>query len=483
MLRKSILLHNSKGSAAIIAIIAMMFLGLVGGAYATLSSSNVTTATRSRDMVAAQYLAEAGAQWALNYLPSHIADVPNNGTPLSMAPINRNAGTSTAGSFTVSFRKDVNDPGLITITSTGTVNNSSVRSVIITVRATGGNDGNSIGNGRIFGYAAFSQSDMTLNNSANINGNLRTNATLNINDTSVNVHGKANYTTLGANTWSKRSAVNDGVNNGDDLIKNTDIVTLDVDALMQQIPSISKTGTDLKTLIQSDAYSGKTYNLVSGSYYANGGYSGFNCNYFIPANQNVTIYVDGYFELNNNRIIGDEGSRLTIYSRGVNFAGNSSIQTPADGRVQLYSDGYIGFNQTSNINSGDVTIITTGGINFATNSSINNNVPNSIFRIYLPNGSMEFNNNSSFAQNGVGMIVASGRLHPNSNASAPTTVFISKGDIACDNSSVIGGAYANGTLNVNSSARITYSNAVMQALGLVTAPALPVLNIQTRNDH
>ncbi|HWR05503.1 hypothetical protein, partial [Sporomusa sp.] len=253
------LIRNSKGSAGMLAIMAMLFLGIIGGAYATLSASNIATAARTRDDIAAQYLAEAGAQWALAYLPSHLADVPSNGSELSLPVVKRNSGTPTAGTYTVKVKKDQSDSSIFTIISTGHVNNSEIN-VILTVKAEGGNGGGDEGeaNNAIFKYAAFAQNDMTLNNNAKIAGSIRTNTALNINANSVKVEGKAYYQTLGSNTLTNKSTVNDNIDNGNDLVKNTDTLTLDVDKLMKTIPSLTKSGSNLKTLIQNNANSGNT---------------------------------------------------------------------------------------------------------------------------------------------------------------------------------------------------------------------------------
>ena len=56
---------NERGSIAILGLIAMMLLGVMGAGLVTLSNVDVSIAANHRDGGAAQYLAEAGAQWAI----------------------------------------------------------------------------------------------------------------------------------------------------------------------------------------------------------------------------------------------------------------------------------------------------------------------------------------------------------------------------------------------------------------------------------
>lgn len=53
---------NRQGSASIVALVAMLFLGVLGSAFIAVSSTEVNMAANYRDGIAAQYLAEAGAR-------------------------------------------------------------------------------------------------------------------------------------------------------------------------------------------------------------------------------------------------------------------------------------------------------------------------------------------------------------------------------------------------------------------------------------
>lgn len=56
---------NQGGSASVLALVAILFLGVLGSSFIGLSSTEVNMAANYRDGIAAQYLAEAGARRAI----------------------------------------------------------------------------------------------------------------------------------------------------------------------------------------------------------------------------------------------------------------------------------------------------------------------------------------------------------------------------------------------------------------------------------
>jgi Tfp pilus assembly protein PilX len=57
--------RNQSGSASLVALVAMLVLGVLGNYFISMSSTEVNMAANYRDGIAAQYLAEAGARHAI----------------------------------------------------------------------------------------------------------------------------------------------------------------------------------------------------------------------------------------------------------------------------------------------------------------------------------------------------------------------------------------------------------------------------------
>lgn len=113
-------LESERGSVMLMAIIVMTLLLGLGGAFILLSSTEVDISKDYRNGVAAQYLAEAGVQWAIVKLKTDPDFVAKTGI-LPEVTTNfaaKNAGTPTAGSYTV---KVTGSGTTRIITSTGTV--------------------------------------------------------------------------------------------------------------------------------------------------------------------------------------------------------------------------------------------------------------------------------------------------------------------------------------------------------------------------
>jgi hypothetical protein len=531
------LINNSRGSVGLLAIMAMLFLGIIGGAYATLSTSNVTTAARTRDDIAAQYLAEAGAQWAIAQLTANI----NYATAGYTSPI-KNAGTPTAGTYTVTV---VQNGSAITITSVGRVNNAVSRTVLL--QAQHGSSGNPSGltdkDLAPLKYAVFSKKTMTLNHGKVITNDvdkstgrkladIRTNNILNIYSSSpqVQVQGDAYCNTLGAGLndpwWSTKSAVDDGINDGEDIHINSDNIILDINKFMLSMPSESfqKTGTNLIDTWKNGAnggsgeWSNDTYTLASGSYYYNGSYGMYNHSYSIPAGQSVVLYIDGSFQtgkpiigdditiyskgdvtLNGGAIIGSSTAKIKIYAEGTITLNNAEINgtdvtlsanngnitlnsgkimtaaNAADAKIQLYANGTVALNSNSSITGGNVTVLANkGNMNF-NGGTINSTLEKSVTKIYV-RGDAALNDVSLIAGKGAGMLVATGSIGLN-GGNAPQTLFICDGDIA-GNSSTVGGVYANGIFNMNG-LTVQYSSNALSSLGLTADSASSPLVIQS----
>jgi len=120
---------KNRGSAGIAALIMMTILLSAGTAAIILSSTESTIAGGYRDGIAAQYLAEAGALWALTQLKKENSEVITNiqttGEYKAISSTNKNSG-ATKGLYQVSIKNPdyPQDKGSRVITAIGTVSAS-----------------------------------------------------------------------------------------------------------------------------------------------------------------------------------------------------------------------------------------------------------------------------------------------------------------------------------------------------------------------
>ncbi|WP_371371395.1 hypothetical protein [Sporomusa aerivorans] len=91
--------NQEQGSAGILALINMAVLLVLGGTFITLSVTELDISREYRNGIAAQYLAEAGVQWAIVKLKAKHDYVTASGG--SFKSQLKNAGTPTAGIFAV----------------------------------------------------------------------------------------------------------------------------------------------------------------------------------------------------------------------------------------------------------------------------------------------------------------------------------------------------------------------------------------------
>lgn len=105
-------MRNQIGSVGIMAVLIMAFLGLLGGAFVKISTTELNTAAHYRDGVAAEYLAEAGVKHAIAALTS------NNTYIGTLTPNQAKNSGATAGLYSTKVEGTGNTR---TITSTGKV--------------------------------------------------------------------------------------------------------------------------------------------------------------------------------------------------------------------------------------------------------------------------------------------------------------------------------------------------------------------------
>ena len=115
---------NQRGSAALLGLIMMVLLGSMGAMLLTLSTAELHTATSHRDGIAAQYLAEAGIQYAITKLKTDPGFVSETETKKHITTSQSLGTMPTVGSYTVVAGPDpkyANTKKRL-ITATGVVN-------------------------------------------------------------------------------------------------------------------------------------------------------------------------------------------------------------------------------------------------------------------------------------------------------------------------------------------------------------------------
>jgi len=442
MLSISRLLSDNKGSAMILALVAMLFFGTTGAAVWSLSTSNVKTSAHLRDDIAAQYLAEAGAQWALLQLKAN-SDFTTTGNGVTSEE--KNKGSATAGTYTVKVTGDATSK---TITSKGTVNKST-RTVVLTVTP-GGSGGNGVANGDVFSkYSVFSGGKLQIDNNPKITGDIGSNGTITVSSHSPLIHGTA-YTpyvpVMDQWTWNK-----DAVTGGYQYADPAGTLSISIPAM----PAIAPGGTTLPSTSSK---------LSDAAYYYNGNYTMHNIELTADSGNKVTIYIEGDLKLSGtSKIIGDD---VTIYTTGNIILGNdTSIQAS---NLEIYTQGTFQLTNNASITGNTVFIRTRQSIDCNSNSSINKGAAESAVTKIYSNGTVQCTNN--FTIGGTGLVVTSSTVNLNCSGNAEKTVVVSgNGQSQVTNSFTLAGMYTTGTLSINTSPTIKYDSSVIQRLGLGSA--------------
>jgi Tfp pilus assembly protein PilX len=119
-----LLMANERGSVAVLGLIALMLLGVMGAGMMALSIVDIAIAENHRDGVAAQYLAEAGAQWAIAKLKTDKDFTSQTETQINVTTYSIDENPNTLGSYTVTTERDpkmLNENQRL-ITSIGSIN-------------------------------------------------------------------------------------------------------------------------------------------------------------------------------------------------------------------------------------------------------------------------------------------------------------------------------------------------------------------------
>ena len=369
------LINSNTGSAGLLALLGMMFFGIIGGAYITLSNSGVQTSAALRDGIAAQYLAEAGAHWALAQLRSN-PNFENDNQPVTVA---KNQGTMTAGSYCVRVKGD--SPANKTIISEGTVNKTT-RTVVLKT------------NGSVFDKAIYAKGEMTINGGA-ISGKNKITGSIGSNDKIIISGGTADTISKGSKIYCKTFEDYSGRINNEKRGELPKEENLDIDKLMKNKPLFTKKGVDLQAISNNGSI--KSYLLERDNYY-HGSYlmDEHDPLYTVPTGQAATIYVDGNFQVSKD-IVGDD---ITVFVNGnLTFTNGASIKPTtlnSNSRMNIYATGNIEWNST--IYQGKGIIVAKGNIDFNSGAS-------GEYTMLISGGDIQVNSNSK-----VGALYANGKV-------------------------------------------------------------------------
>ena len=281
------LIHQQRGSALLAALVIVLVLGLFGGAFVALTTSETGMAASYRDGVAAEYLAEAGALYARVKLKTDksFRTLTDSDAPTLLPAVTKNTGATT-GTYTVSVTRYANNPLKREIVSTGTVGSAKrVMRVVLNLAPLEGYFTQELL--PIVQYGLFSNGVMSFDNGVIVGNpsypaNIRSNATITIKNNAV-VYGNV----------TSGSTVNYGTT------RPTGTILQNQPALM--FPDIS----GYSTLYRQ--YASAVYNTsytISGTYALNGGFYYVNGDLTIANNTILSgaglFYVTGKVILNNN---------------------------------------------------------------------------------------------------------------------------------------------------------------------------------------
>ena len=489
-------------------MISMALLGVLGTAFVTLSSSEVSTGAQYRDGVAAQYMAEAGGRWAAIQLKNKVSAVVDaSNTDLGVTYNSGVIGTApTAGSYNVIIRRNPaapTDSDRRQVVVTGTVGQAN-RRVVFTVALGGENE-------YPVKYASFGGGNVRL--AGTVVGDLGAAdvAILNWGYSVTNIEAaQIRYPngTLATGTAATGSVT---------VVLPPMPVSFDINhASYQQYLTGATTHATNTTLsgratlrINSGTTSWSGNNYINGdlqvsgsgtlsmtgsssAVYVNGNFKVLN-NCTINAAGNLTIVVNGSALLDPGKINIPTGSMLTLYAKdgvtvtsGSTITGNTTIISPGtvsfsgDGKIIVGNNGIINvytqqnFTATSGM-SFRVSNVTTESAAFtimsSQNISITGGTPfnpgvNGTVKMYA-GGTFTMSGGSTIGGNGLVMAADTGansiRLTGGSNAA--NTVFISAGDIYSASTST-GALLAANSVFIDYGSTATFSQSVLDAVGL-----------------
>lgn len=324
-------------------MMSLLVLVVLGGMLAAASPmivNEVKMNTVNRDMIDAQFAAEAGAKVG-------IAAVYAKKTSSELDWLGKQQNLTNSDStrkYTVTISPEIRVSGPIsgttyTITSIGKVNNSTTRQVVVKVTTPAGTEVSGV-----FSNASFSVGNVTVNGGT-INGNVSTNGTYTNWNRSTNVLGDLNaqYFEGRKSSVSGSTKCQSGKAYCDSEDNTTG--TLDVASYMKTapvaptMPTFTKSGTLITTR--------PTGTLPSGNYYSDSSFAMPNGRrYTITSGDSVFIFITGNFQM--DEISSIDGGNITIYATGnITMNRNTFVRAATTGSVSIYAEGSIQLNTNS----------------------------------------------------------------------------------------------------------------------------------------
>lgn len=466
---------NQRGSSMILGLIASLFLATLLAGIGPLVAVALKSTSVDKDIVAAQYAAEAGAKraivgitnsradwaWSLNNFSNAITDGSNAFYVTSISPV-INDGVAPVASTTY------------TITSKGTINGVS-KTVKAIVTSSGGPSGSSL-----FQNGMYSGDDMRIV-SGSVTGDISSDGLITV-GYGMRVNGNVSYS-------GSLPVINGSA--GTITPVSNKIGLIDVASLMKytpDMPSFSKPITALPT----------SNSALDGEYYKNSSFSNWNYTYTVANDKSVFIYVNGDYTIgtpitgggnitiyatgkvtvhgniqgNTVQIYAEKdivlsqntitGNNITLQSKGNFYISGGSVRANTNGTINIYSGGKLDTGNGSV--TGSVVTITATSVSGTTaadlhGANFNYGMSNYITKFYINGGNVDMGSGNI---GGISMVVTTGSI--NLHGTNSSALLIAGGDIEAQSGSS-GGLYANGSIYIHG-ATVNYSNTIPQALSL-----------------
>ncbi len=379
-------LNNQRGSVLMMSLLVLVVLGGMLAAVSPMIVNEVKMNTVNRDMIDAQFVAEAGAKVGIAAVYAKKEDWSWLGTQINL--VTGNATKTYSVAISPELGNDAPISGTeYTITSTGVVNGTITKQVVVKVVTAGASN--------VFTkYTAFSNGGLDINGRVNIIGDLASNSSVNLHWAPGIISGIV-YGPSGSVIAENKACKIDGTDSCGIATAAALLATpekLDVASLIPAMPSFSMTGTNLTSTWTSGQWGGHTYTLSAANYYFDGNYNLNGHNYSVPPGTTTTVYINGTLNIMSGyRITG--GGNLIIYAKnGVQLTGGN-IDVGSSGSVSIYTPAAIAVNSNSYINGQTVTILAQKSTSTLNGGSINATLAGAVTKIYTEN--FTINNSSS----------------------------------------------------------------------------------------
>ncbi len=469
------MIKSQTGSATILAIIIMLFLIILGVGLLPWVTSETRFTTMNKDLLEAEYAAEAGAKRALiEFDKINLSQTPNLGWLSSDQPFISDL--TKKYNVTIYLASDSNrtpvasitNNNIYTIESTGVIGTAQ-KTVTVSVSVTGGG-GNS--NSVFSKYATYSKGNITTwGSGATIRGDVGTTGnTVSIGGTEDYISGTV-YTKNAPTGYYPKGEAGWYEQVEEDTIGTLEVKIPEMPTVTLSNPTTLPTNAGGQLWNQTSTLSNNAYSINSS--YTLSGTSRLTVNNSKP----ITMVINGNLNLTNSSSIV-ANTDVTIYVDGNVTLDNHSFIQATNHQLNIYATGTVHLTNYATIDSNHLTIQTTStnspAVELNSNSSINANSSTAISKIYST-GSVNLTNTSKIG-GAASMVVTDSYVSLTNNVDAQNTVFIANAPDKKSNLSnnvKLAGIYTNGSLNMDNSFSIIYKASVMENLGLAGGGGSP----------